>query len=173
MPESFKPSSEKPLSPEAIYRKLPAAHPRELREGAEQGLENFLFDPVTVNVIPDFLEDEAFLPEDEKSLFKLTKEDVSGEYEITCCSRRQGDVNRIDKMINELDINNPWEPAKLEHLLFFRTTYPELVPNGVVVAFGTEQRGHMPRLESDGKLTKHYRHGGFNSDIYYLIARRK
>jgi len=172
MSEFFKSPKEKILSPEARYKNLPAANPRELRKEAEQGLENFLFDPVTVIVTPEFLEDGAFLSEDEKSLFKLTKEDVSGEYEITCCSRRQGDVNRIDKMINELDLKNPWEPAKLEHLLFFRFTYPGLVPNGVV-AFGTEQRGHMPRLESDRKLTKHYRHGGFNSDIYYLIMRRK
>jgi len=172
MSESFKPSKEKALSPEAKYEKLPPANHRELRKGAEQGLENFLFDPVTVNVIPEFLGDEGFLPKDEKSLFKLTKEEVSGEYEITCCSRAPGDKNRIDKMISELDVNNPWEPAKLEHLLFFRFTHPGLVPNGVV-AFGTEERHHMPRLESDGKLTKHYRHGGFNNDIYFLIARRK
>lgn len=173
MSESFKPSQEKVLSPEAIYRRLPAANPRVLREGVDQGFEHFLFNPVVINVITDFLENENFLSETEKGLFKFSKETIDGEYEITCCSRKQSDTNRIDKMISGLDLNNPWEPAKLEHLILFRAIYPELLPSAAVVAFGTEQRGHMPRLEPDGKMIKHYRHGGFNSNLYYLIVRRK
>lgn len=175
MSESFKSGAEKlpqRPSPEQVYKKLPAAKARIFSSEAGTTInECFAFPPVNISVIPEFFEGEEVMSEEEKGLFKLSKESVSGDFEVTCCARDMGDMNRIDKMIHELDIENPWQPAKLEHLLFFRMTNPDLLPKGPVVAFGTEQRQHMPRLD-EGKLGKHFRHGGFNSNVYFLVVRQ-
>lgn len=81
-------------------------------------------------------------------------------------------MNNIDKMIAGLDPEDLWVPAKLEHLLCLRASCPELVPNGTVVALGTKKRGLVPKLGPKGELGEHFG-GSFNSDIFFLIVRRK
>ncbi len=180
MTESFKPPVRSPqekqseqLSPEKIYARLPGANPRVFHEGGGSGMEHYAFPPVTLSVIPEFFDDELLVSKEERSLFKFSNEPVVGQYEVTCCARSAGDTNRIDKMIKQLDTENPWQPAMFEHLLAFRQMYADEFPGMTIVAPGTEQRSHMPRLDPDGTLHKHYRHGGFNSSILFLIVRRK
>ncbi len=176
MTESFKPSIEsepKPPTPEQIYKKLPTAEARVFNAESEiPNTECLLFPPVTISIIPDFFDGNEFFTEDEKKLFKLSKETVSGDFEVACCSRMAGDTNRIDKMIKELDPDNPWEPAKLEHLIVFREAHSEILLENPIVAFGTEQKQHRPRLNGK-ELVRHYSHAGYNSDLLFLIVRRK
>lgn len=70
--------------------------------------------------------------------FKIVGEGVV-EYEFRCFywSRNVSSQTAVSLIIEE-DVENPWEPAKIEHLLAFGTAFPdEQFP---IVALGTARR---------------------------------
>lgn len=61
-------------------------------------------------------------------------------------------TEKILKAIQEIDIQYPWKPARLEHLLAFGANYPQEQAEHQVIALGTPMRygeyTHFPRLEN-------------------------
>ena len=198
MEELFKPRNNteqagKDRGKEALerYKNIPAAKPRLFvhSEGTEAGTESpFKFLPIHVSVTQEALMDVAEHNSHTKNeieygglgkrLSKLKKEvHIIGDYLVTCCMREEGDNNSIDKMIANIDEEDSWKPAKIEHLLILAQTNPELFDDPVV-ALGSEvkQIGNIPCLHrKNGRVefAEHYRHGGFNRNYSFLIVRQK
>jgi hypothetical protein len=193
MKESFPSKSE---SPEQAYKKRyeakPGARPRvfTLPDGEEGESEDslFPFPPVDVEITQEALEElladpsyTEFELKDLKLRDRLVRlqddPDLYGTYEVAYCMRTEGDTNRIDRMIEAIDLDDPWQPGRLEHLLLLGKTHPELF-DGTVVALGSEikQRGEVPLLEPGGERLRYSTHpkaAGFNNEIRFLIFRRK
>lgn len=174
------------------YEQIPAAKAVRFSSVEAEGQESietpFLFPPVSVTLdkeaIEDLTNEEQYSANDLDSLKhwnRLSKlradESVYGDFEITCVMREEGDTNRIDKMIAELNPQNPWQPARTEHLLALAKSNPELI-NGPIVALGSEikQNGNIPCMEpgvEGARYTNHPRVAGFNPTYQFLVFRKK
>ena len=179
----------------ARYEALPAARPRMFavqEAGGEVHESPFAFPPVEMSVTKEIVEEliENYDPTDEKSddlrlkrrlddlRVEMTRGDIFGEYEVSYIMRAPGDMNRIDKMIAELDVDNPWQAGRIEHLFLLAQTNPELFTDPVV-ALGSEAKreGDIPCLQSSGDgwigYANHPRAAGFNKNYCFLVVKKK
>ena len=178
----------------ARYEALPAAKPRmfAVQEADGEVRESpFAFPPVEMSVAKETVEEliKNYEPTDEKSgdlrlkrrlddlRTEMAKGDIFGEYEVSYIMRAPGDMNRIDKMIAELDVDNPWQAGRVEHLFLLAQTNPELFADPVVALGSETKRGDIPCLQSsdDGRIgyANHPRAGSFNKNYCFLVVRRK
>ena len=173
------------------YEEIPAAKPLMFPSLEEGEGSPFEFPPVDLAINKESTEqitDEQNYTEVELRTSYLAAqlnrlrddEKLYGDYETTFCVREPGSVHRIDKMIAEIDTENPWQPGKIEHLLLLAKLKPELFTNPVV-ALGSEEnkkglQNGIPCLENRNErvtYTNHPRAAGFSSHYRFLIVRKK
>jgi hypothetical protein len=84
------------------------------------------------------------------------------------------------RLIKVFDVNNPWEPGKIEHLLSFAQEYPDeqrkypIIGLGSVVECGGQICVPFLGLGYDGRcLSLDFKQSGWNSTHRFLVVRKK
>lgn len=173
------------------YETLPAAKLRMFNSTETSGEVSespFVFSPVVISINPEVVEDltqNDKYTESELIDLKLAKRLVNlreastifGDFEVSSVMRVEGDTNRIDKMITEIDPNEPWQAGNIEHLLLLAKTNPELFDKPTV-ALGSEtkQTGAVPGVQNINNQTENFSHpraAGFSSNYCFLVVRKK
>lgn len=103
---------------------------------------------------------------------------VEYEFRYIHPNRKVSSENAV-YLIKKEDSENPWEPAKTEHLLAYGEAFPEEQRKFPIVALGSvgEVRGdrHVPCLDKGGSergLNLGWWGGGWNDDCRFLAVRR-
>lgn len=86
--------------------------------------------------------------------------------------------NAAVETIKATDAENPWEPAKVEHLLSFGATHPDEQRRYPIVALGSVAEVHggryvpyLFRVGAERGLNLHWWHGDWRGDYRFLAVR--